>query len=95
MTDRHLRYLWCDGFFPQQYLLNDRTPRITGRAWICNGQKQEEWDFTLFLPNPVGSRQQINWAALLPPENATRWLAIDPVRQRVEIEPAAAVPDLA
>jgi hypothetical protein len=95
MADRRLRYYWCDGFIPLQYLLDDPLPRITGRVWIVNGQEQEEWDFTLFLPQPVGSRQQIDWATLLPPANVTRWLALDLFRRRIEVEPGAAVPDLA
>ena len=93
MPERHLRYLWCDGFIPQQYLVDDTTPRITGRAWICEGQQQEEWEFTLFLPTVVASRDRVDWAALLPPDNVTRWLAIDSANKRIQLEPAAAVPD--
>jgi hypothetical protein len=94
MSDRHLQYLWCDGITPEEYLLDDPAPRITGRAWICNGPKQDEWNFTLFLPHPVDSREEINWASLLPPENVTRWLALDRGRC-IQIDPLAAVPDLA
>jgi hypothetical protein len=94
MADRHLRYLWCDGFIPQEYLLDASCTLITGRVWICNGRRQDEWEFTLFLPQSVGARDQINWAALLPPENVTRWLSVDPAGRRIQIEPAAAVPDL-
>jgi hypothetical protein len=93
MADRHLQYLWCDGFIPVDYLVDDPTPRITGWTWICNGPMQEEWEFTLFLPRSVRSRDAIDWASLLPPENVTRWLALDHRRRRVEIEPAAASPD--
>ncbi len=93
MTDRHLQYMWCDGFTPMQYLLDDAVPRITGQAWICNGSHQAKWEFTLFLPHPVGSVEAIDWATLLPPENVTRWLAIDQASGRIQIEPAAAVPD--
>jgi hypothetical protein len=95
MRENHLRYLWCDGFVPERYLLDDRPPRITGRAWICDGPRQAEWAFTLLLPNPVGSQDEIDWPALLPPENVTGWLAVDPRGKRIEIEPAAAVPDSA
>ena len=95
MPERRLQYLWCDGFIPDQYLLDDPHPRITGKAWICNGPQQAEWDFDLLLPRPVGSREEIDWASLLPPENATRWMAFDEGRRYIEIEPAVAVPDLA
>jgi hypothetical protein len=94
MPDRHLRSLWCDGFIPEQYLLDDATPRITGRAWIGNGPRQQDkWEFALLLPHPVGSRDEVDWATLLPPENVTRWLSLDQRGKRIQIEPTAAVPD--
>ena len=93
MPQNHLRYLWCDGFIPEQYLLEDPTPRITGTAWICNGPSQVEWEFTLFLPHPVGSRDEIAWESLLPAENMTQWLALDHESKRIQIEPSAVVPD--
>lgn len=93
MSEVRLRGLWCDGIYPTQYLLGDIVPRILGRAWICDA-RQEEWDFTLFLPQPYDSPAAVNWAALLPPENRTRWLALDAPGKRLQIEPAAATPDL-
>jgi hypothetical protein len=95
MKDLYLRYLWCDGFTPQKYLMDDPVPRITGRVWICDGLKQAEWEFTLFLPHPVRSREAIDWAEQFPAENVTQWLAVDRRKARIEIEPSAAVPDLA
>jgi hypothetical protein len=95
MPERRLQYLWCDGFIPSEYRLDDPQPRITGRAWICNGPKQAEWEFALLLPRPFRSRQEIDWASLLPAENVTRWLSLDERTRRIEMEPAAAVPDLA
>jgi hypothetical protein len=93
MPENHLRYLWCDGFIPAQYLLDAPAPQIKGTAWICNGRRQAEWVFALFLRHPVSSRHEIEWAALLPPDNVTQWLALDRQGKRVEIEPSAAVPD--
>jgi hypothetical protein len=93
MADNNLRFRWCDGFIPEQYFLNGPSPRITGRAWICNGDRQEEWTFTLFLNHALDSPQQIEWQRLLPPENATRWLGVDLSGKRIEVEPPAAVPD--
>jgi hypothetical protein len=93
MPQRHMQYMWCDGLLPEQFLLDEPTPRIVGKAWICNGPKQAEWKFTLFLPGPVASQAEIDWVALLPAEDVTRWLAFDPHGKRIEIEPAAAVPD--
>jgi len=52
-------------------------------------------EFTLLLNHPVGSRAEIAWSALLPPENVTRWLAPDHSGKRIQIEPLAAVADAA
>jgi hypothetical protein len=93
LPQKQLRFLWCDGFIPDQYILVGPSPRITGKAWIGNGRTQELWEFTLFLNYTVGSRSDIEWDTLLPPENVTHWLAIDPHRKRLEIEPSAAVGD--
>src|SRR5690242_18804993 len=95
LPERRYQYFWCDGFIPSEYLLGDPSPRINGKVWICNGPQQAEWDFVLLLPRPVESREEIDWASLLPPENVTRWMAFDEGRQYIEIEPAAAVPDRA
>ena len=95
LSERRYQYFWCDGFIPSQYLLDDSSPRITGKAWICNGQRQAEWDFALLLPKPFRSREEIDWASLLPPPSVTRWMAFDDGRRYIEIEPAVALPDLA
>jgi hypothetical protein len=95
MPERRLQYLWCDGFIPSQYLLDGHLPRVTGKAWICNGPRQAEWDFALLLPRPYQASEEIDWAALLPPQKVTRWMALDERGRYIEIEPAVAVPDLA
>ncbi len=91
LSENHLRFLWCDGFIPEEYHLDGPSPCIKGGAWICNGPRQEQWEFTLFLNHPVGSRSEIEWPSLLPPENVTRWLAVDPAGKRIQIDPSAAV----
>lgn len=93
MVDQQLRSLWCDGFLPEQYLLDDNRPRVTGRAWICKGLRQEEWEFTFLLPKSVSSLNDVDWASLLPPENVTRWLSLNLTENRIEIDPAVAIPD--
>lgn len=93
LRENHLRFLWCDGFIPEQYLLDDSVPRITGHLWICNGPSQEEWQFSLFLTCQFQSRAEIDWPEQLPPESTTRWLALDQHGRRIQIEPSAAVPD--
>jgi hypothetical protein len=94
MPKRHRSAYWCDGICPELYFLADTPPYIGGHAWICTDQQQDEWKFEFFLPQKYESREQIDWAALLPPENVTRWIALDEERKLIQIEPAAAVPDL-
>jgi hypothetical protein len=93
MSERPLRSLWCDGFIPGQYFISEPTPRIVGRAWICDGPSQHEWEFTLFLPYGAEARDEIEWASLLPAEDVTRWLAVDLAGKRIQIEPLAAISD--
>ncbi len=89
MPENQLRFLWCDGFIPEQYFLAGPSPRITGRAWICNGRQQEEWGFTLFLNHAFSSPEDVEWQRLLPLDNVTRWLAVDLPGKRIQIESAA------
>jgi hypothetical protein len=91
-SDRELQYLWCDGFIPQEYLIDDALPRITGHAWICSGRVQDKWKFTLLLPRPFSSREEIDWASLLPADDVTGWLSLDRHGRRMQMEPAIALP---
>jgi hypothetical protein len=95
MPEPALQWLGCDGFDPWRWYLDDETPRIEGRVWFLEGPRQTEWWFTLYLPRPFDSREDIPWPSLLPTEGVTRWLALDLVGKRIQIEPAAAVPDSA
>lgn len=95
MPRKHRGTLWCDGLCPEVYLLTDEPPRILGHAWIGYISKNtSEWKFTLFLPKPFQSLDEIDLASLLPPDNKTCWIAIDEPKCVLQIEPAAAVPDL-
>ncbi len=95
LRERRLRYWWCDGFLPQQYLVDQSPPRILGRVWMCDDQEQDLWGFALFLPKPVRSREEIDWESLLPPQAVTRWMGFDESHKYIEIEPGAAVADFA
>jgi hypothetical protein len=77
MEDRALRFFGCDGFIPQEYLIDDPSPRITGLAWIGSVPRQEQWAFELVLPNTVRSLEHVPWHTLLPAEDVTDWLSID------------------
>ena len=91
MYDPRLRGFWCDGLVPEAYAMDAHPPCITGRAWIGHGPRcQEQWRFTLLLPGRIGGQSSINWARLLPDENATGWLSLYPVEKRLELDPAKA-----
>jgi hypothetical protein len=93
MPERSRRYLWCDGFVPEQYVFSGSSPRIVGCAWIGNGPTQERWRFTLFIHGSVESAMALNWDALLPADDVTEWLAVDEGAKQLQIDPAAARPD--
>jgi hypothetical protein len=94
LPERRHRYLWCDGIDPTAYLLDEPTPRIIGIAWIGSSPNVDRWEFTLLLPPSMRSRDQIDWASLLPSDDMTQWISFDESRRTIEIEPAAAQPDL-
>jgi hypothetical protein len=92
MEDRALRSLWCDGFIPEQYLLDDPTPRVTGRAWIGTGpRKQDRWEFSLFLDKAARTREDVCWETLLPGDEVTGWLGVDLEGRRLRVTPGRAV----
>jgi hypothetical protein len=94
LSDPDARRYWCDGFEPSRYILDGRSPRVLGRVWMGVGPRhQERWEFTLLLNRPADSPEGIDWSALLPPPDVTKWLTVDPIRKQLVIEPGAAVPD--
>jgi hypothetical protein len=94
LRQRELRHFWCDGFIPVCYHLGEPSPHIIGRVWMGIGPRdQQEWEFILLIPGPVTSREAIDWSALLPPLDRTRWLTVDPIAKRLIVEPAVALPD--
>ena len=94
MPEIHLRNLWCDGFIPDQYSLEGASPCVTGRVWICNGPKQEQWQFTLFMNHLVTSELHVDWSSLLPPRNKTNWLLVDLTHRSIRIDLSEAVDDV-
>jgi hypothetical protein len=72
-----------------------RTLRQQEKAALSRSSKSEPtWEFTLFLPRPFATREEIEWDRLFPPYNVTRWLAADVNAKKLQFEPAAATPDL-
>lgn len=93
MAEHRHRHFWCDGFKPAALHLDGASPRIGGTVWIANGSEQHEWAFVLLLPRSVRSRDEIDWASLLPAENMTRWVSFDEDTRTIEIDLAKAEPD--
>ena len=92
MEDRALRSLWCDGFIPEQYLLDDPTPRVTGRAWIGTGpRKQDRWELSLFLDHAARTCEGVGRETLLPGDEVTGWLGVDLEEQRLRVKPGRTV----
>ncbi len=86
--------LWCDGIRPDTIGLNSTPQIIEGKAWVGIGPKhQEEWSFGMVLPTRVEHRSQIDWDALLPPDDVTGWMSVDRERRRLELEPGLAIRD--
>jgi len=93
LSDRRYRSFWCDGFDPHVYTLDGPCPRVTGTAWICNGEQQAQWEFALMLKQSSPSREVIDWASLLPADDTTRWMSFDENKRYIEIDPTAATLD--
>jgi hypothetical protein len=92
MEDASRRFLWCDGFLPEEYALDNRPPRISGRVWIGNGRRQEQWTFVLLLAEGlVRNRQTLPWASLLPPDDVGGWVVVDLEQRRIRLTPLLAV----
>ncbi|GAA2473509.1 hypothetical protein [Winogradskya humida] len=87
--DNGLRYLWCDGFEAEDYHLEGADPFIGGVMW-CGVTGQERWRFTLFVGGGVRSREGIDWAGLLPDDEATGWLNAEPREMTVVLRPLEA-----
>ncbi|MEV4312149.1 hypothetical protein [Actinocrispum sp. NPDC049592] len=85
--------MWCDGFVPEVYDLDSPLPCVRGRAWIGYGpSKQDPYEFTLILPRGLRSKDDIDWAALMPADDMTGWLTYSREWKTLVIYPAAAVP---
>lgn len=91
MDDERLRFLWCDGFRPEEYRPNGDPPSIRGRARI--GNPMDQWTFTLLLPESASDVSSIDWQRLLPADDVTGWLAPDPSSKYIELRPGIATRD--
>jgi hypothetical protein len=84
--DPELRRNWCDGLIADDEELLLPKPCIRGRAW-CGPTGQDNWTFTLILDSHTRSREDIDWAALLPSDQLTGWLSPDLKLKTMTIDP--------
>jgi hypothetical protein len=93
MRQRELQGWWCDGFIPDAFDVVGKRCRITGKAWMALGrERQELWDFVVHL-GPARPREQIDRAAMLPPDDVTGWLSLDFETKFMKVDPFVAHPD--
>jgi hypothetical protein len=80
-------FLWCDGFVPERYFLDEVPMRATGSTWIgdVGSSSHEEWRFTLTLPPGTSSRTNLDWATLLPPPDVSGWLFVAAAKKELEL----------
>jgi hypothetical protein len=90
---RRHRYFWCDGLLPDEYILESPQPRALGTAFLGNSG-QDRWRFVLLLHQHVQNVEEIDWAALLPPDGVTCWMYFEERDRYLEIDPSVACPDL-
>jgi hypothetical protein len=83
LPNHELRYLWCDGFLPEDRFLEGGGPSIRGRVWIAEN-RQWLWGFRVQLP--AAAREVNDWAWLVPPDSASGWLVADPASQSLAID---------
>jgi hypothetical protein len=93
MRQRELQSLWCDGFIADAFEVVGERCRMTGQVWMAFGRaRQEPWNFVVYL-GPARSRQEIDWAAMLPGEDVTGWLALDFDSKFMKVNPFVTHPD--
>lgn len=90
LRDNHLRFLWCDGFIPDDVQPNDRF--LVGRALMSedSGRSFEHYRFRLEVNPAAREPHGMNWSAVLPEDLCHgRWFVIDRDRKHLELQPVA------
>ena len=94
MRQRELSRWWCDGFLPEKFVVTRSGSHVGGRVWMDDGSgNQALWNFVLLLGPSTGGRGEVEWAELLPAEDATGWLFLDFERQFMKVKLSAAYAD--
>ena len=84
LPNDELRYLWCDGFLPEDRLLEGGASSIRGRVWIADEKRQWLWGFSVQLP--AAAKEVYDWAWLVPSDGASGWLVADPASRSLAID---------
>ena len=93
MRQRELQSLWCDGFIVEAFETVGERCRAIGQVWMAFGQERQElWSFVVYL-GAARPRDEIDWAAVLPPEEVTGWLSLDFETKFMKVNPFVAHPD--
>jgi hypothetical protein len=91
MNDRELRSMWCDGIRGDMVRPEAGPAYMSGTTWIGK-DGQTAMHFTMALDDSVVGEDGIVWSKLMPPENVTAWLSVDPKRKLVTIDLSKAEP---
>jgi hypothetical protein len=91
MDDKVLIGMWCDG------IRGDIVRPEGGRAYLygtiyLGKTGQTPMEFKMNLPDNIASKDDIVWSKLLPPEDMTAWLSVDPKRKLAMIDLSKAEP---
>lgn len=87
LADNRLRFLWCDGFFP-----DDRQPNgdsMVGYTLISenDGKTFERYRFRLWLSAASQTEAGTNWDTAIPALSSTGWLRVDRDQKTIEVRP--------
>jgi hypothetical protein len=91
MSDSVLRPMWCDGIRGAIVRREAGPAYMSGSIWIGK-DGQTEMQFTMALPDNIASKDDIVWSELMPPDDMTAWLSVDPRRKHVMIDLSKAEP---
>jgi hypothetical protein len=91
MSDAVLKPMWCDGIRGNIVRPEAGPAYMSGTIWIGK-DGQTAMQFTMALPDNIASKDDIVWSELMPPEDVTAWLSVDPKRKQVAIDLSRAEP---
>jgi hypothetical protein len=91
MDDKVLRGMWCDGIRGALTRPEAGPAYMSGTIWIGK-TGQTDMQFAMAMPDNIVSKDDIIWSKLLPPEDMTAWLSVDPKRKLVMIDLSKAEP---